>query len=79
MRPSLMLLIIIGAIFAVILIRLRRARAGTVIVTPPTMEQVEAAIDAGQKIEAIRLYRLITGFGLRDAKEAVEALAARRK
>ncbi len=32
---------------------------------------------AGQKIEAIKEYRQRTGAGLRDAKESVEALAAR--
>jgi hypothetical protein len=32
----------------------------------------------GQKIAAIKVYRARTGAGLRDAKEAVEALAAQR-
>jgi hypothetical protein len=34
-------------------------------------------VRTGQKIEAIKEYRQQTGAGLRDAKESVEALAAR--
>lgn len=34
---------------------------------------VRAALNASNKIEAIRLLRLHTGLGLRDAKEAVES------
>jgi hypothetical protein len=33
-----------------------------------------ALLQEGQKIEAIKLYRTRTGAGLRDAKDAVEAL-----
>ena len=39
---------------------------------PPT---VRAALMAGNKIEAIRLYREAMGGGLKDAKEAVERIA----
>jgi hypothetical protein len=35
---------------------------------------VKEALFAGRKIEAIRLYRLQTGLGLKEAKDAVEAL-----
>ncbi len=38
------------------------------------MEQVRAAIFAGRKIEAIKLYREASGAGLKDAKDFVEAL-----
>jgi ribosomal protein L7/L12 len=38
---------------------------------------IEAAVRAKNKVEAIRLYRLRTGAGLKDAKRAVEALAQR--
>jgi len=37
-------------------------------------QAIEAAIFAGNKIEAIKLYREATGVGLAEAKEAVEAL-----
>ena len=37
-------------------------------------EQVETQIFAGRKIQAIKAYRAATGAGLKDAKEAVEAL-----
>jgi hypothetical protein len=36
-------------------------------------EDVRDALDAGNKIEAIRRYRQETGVGLKEAKEAVEA------
>jgi len=36
--------------------------------------QIAEALKAGQKIEAIKLYREAAGVGLREAKEAVEAL-----
>jgi hypothetical protein len=35
------------------------------------------ALRQGNKIEAIKLYRKQTGLGLKEAKDAVEALAAR--
>ncbi len=35
--------------------------------------QVLALIQAGRKIEAIKQYRIETGAGLKDAKDAVEA------
>jgi ribosomal protein L7/L12 len=35
---------------------------------------VKEALFAGRKIEAIRLYRLQTGIGLKEAKDAVETL-----
>ena len=41
--------------------------------------QVVAAMQAGNKIEAIRLLREQTGMGLKEAKEAVEASPAASK
>jgi ribosomal protein L7/L12 len=41
----------------------------------PAPQRVSAAISAGNLIEAIRLYRTATGVGLKEAKEAVDALA----
>jgi ribosomal protein L7/L12 len=38
------------------------------------IEQIQAALFAGKKIEAIKLYRAGSGEGLREAKEFVEAL-----
>jgi hypothetical protein len=40
------------------------------------LERIRAAIFAGQKIEAIKIYRESTGSGLSEAKEFVEALEA---
>lgn len=38
---------------------------------------VEALMRAGKMIEAIKLYRLQTGCGLKEAKDAVDALRVR--
>ena len=38
---------------------------------------VAAALQAGNKIEAIKLYRMATGVDLRAAKDAVEAIEVR--
>jgi hypothetical protein len=37
-------------------------------------DHVEAAVFAGRKIEAIKAYREATGEGLKESKEAVEAM-----
>ena len=38
------------------------------------MDAVRAALRRGNKIEAIKLYREATGSGLKEAKDAVEAM-----
>lgn len=38
------------------------------------MEEIVSALADGNKIEAIKLYREASGVGLKDAKDAVEAL-----
>jgi hypothetical protein len=43
----------------------------------PPPDEVEQMLIAGDKIGAIRVYRALHGAGLREAKEAVEELAAR--
>lgn len=40
----------------------------------PRLAEVRALAAGGRKIEAIKLYREITGQGLREAKEAVDAM-----
>jgi ribosomal protein L7/L12 len=40
------------------------------------IEQIQSAVFAGRKIEAIKLYRRASGEGLREAKEFIEALEA---
>src|SRR5687768_14843393 len=49
---------------------------GTQAATAPAYPQVLAAISAGRKIEAIKLYRKSTGCELVHAREAVERMAA---
>jgi ribosomal protein L7/L12 len=45
---------------------------------PAALAEIRGALSAGNKIAAIKLYREATGLGLREAKDAVEALAAGR-
>ncbi|MFE7275584.1 ribosomal protein L7/L12 [Streptomyces sp. NPDC057623] len=40
----------------------------------PRMGEVVSLVRTGKKIQAIKVYREITGAGLKDAKEAVERL-----
>jgi ribosomal protein L7/L12 len=44
--------------------------------TPAGLEGVRQALAAGRKIEAIKLYRELTGLGLKESKDAVEAMQA---
>lgn len=43
--------------------------------TPEQLTHVSNALYAGNKIEAIKLYRTATGKDLKDSKDAVEKLA----
>ncbi len=42
----------------------------------PTMEDVKRLVEAKQKILAIKMYREIKGVGLKEAKDAVDAMAS---
>ena len=42
-------------------------------------DQVIAAIDAGRKIEAIKILREQTGLGLKDAKDVVDSIAREKR
>jgi hypothetical protein len=44
--------------------------------TPAHLTAISNAIYAGNKVEAIKLYRTATGKDLKDSKDAVEKLAA---
>jgi hypothetical protein len=44
---------------------------------PEPSADVITALDAGKKIEAIKMYRRDTGLGLREAKEVIDRLGAR--
>lgn len=45
--------------------------------SPEQIDEICAAIYAGQKIDAIKKYREATGVGLKDAKDFIEALTVR--
>jgi hypothetical protein len=53
-------------------------RRPPVALDPATLARIEDALRRGRKIEAIKLYRRATGVGLKEAKDQVEALDARR-
>ncbi|HPE49281.1 MAG TPA: ribosomal protein L7/L12 [Hyphomonas sp.] len=70
-----------------------RRKAGSLSPTPPTPEEIKAALkkvtlskwmeidaelDARKKIQAIKLLREVTGLGLKDSKEAIEARQRQR-
>ena len=42
---------------------------------PPTPEQIDGLLQAGQKIAAIKAYRQLHGVDLKTAKDAVDARA----
>lgn len=44
---------------------------------PVLSPQVQDALRRGNKIEAIKIYRELTGVGLTEAKQAIEKLEAR--
>jgi ribosomal protein L7/L12 len=44
---------------------------------PVLSPQIQEALRRGNKIEAIRIYRELTGVGLAEAKQAVENLGSR--
>jgi ribosomal protein L7/L12 len=46
--------------------------------TSQTEQEIAGLLAAGNKIEAIKRYREITGLGLKEAKDAVEAMAEGR-
>lgn len=48
-------------------------------VTPPPLEELDALTElifSGRKIQAIKLYRTLTGAGLKEAKHEIEAMEA---
>ena len=43
---------------------------------PGTMDDVQRLVNDGQKIGAIKIYRGIHGVGLKEAKDAIDAMRA---
>ena len=79
---------VLGAVVGFVLGRASKSDAdsrtslGTAPKSPPppaadSYPDVVAALRAGNKIEAIKHYRAATGVGLKEAKDAVEALERR--
>jgi ribosomal protein L7/L12 len=63
-----------------------RIGAGRLMAQPPAAPAVGAgaraageALRAGNEVEAVRLYRAATGVGLKEAKDAIDAIMAERR
>lgn len=54
------------------------ADAALRVLTPEAVAEITSLAAAGRQIDAIRLYRELTGADLKESKEAVEALVAAR-
>jgi ribosomal protein L7/L12 len=52
-----------------------RSRADRPGATPPSPAEIDVLLRAGQKIEAIKMYRALHGVDLKAAKDAVDARA----
>jgi large subunit ribosomal protein L7/L12 len=72
--------IAIVVVVAIVLVVLLRAGPGSasprIDWSNATEGDVQRLLAAGRKIEAIKLYRELNGVGLKEAKDAVERLAA---
>ena len=44
--------------------------------TDAQLDAIAASLRAGNKIEAIKIHRTATGFGLKESKEEIEAIEA---
>jgi ribosomal protein L7/L12 len=77
------ILVIAAALFVVNASRRWQRRHAEFIRRPPRGEATDADVERfvamGRKITAIKLYREIHGVGLKEAKEAVEELARKRR
>jgi ribosomal protein L7/L12 len=64
-------------------IRAGRAPAAVSKAAPPSItaeaRAIGEALDAGNLIEAIRLYRAMTGAGLKESKDAIDAILAEKR
>lgn len=71
--------IIMAIILAIVFAAIARRRLESTPVRPVEMDwdafndpQIQTSIEQGQKIEAIKRYRELTGAGLKESKEAIE-------
>lgn len=82
LEPATLAGIVAGALLVGVVVGCsRKPRTGEPAPPPFAMpatipDGVVEALAAGRKIDAIKLFRAATGCGLKDAKEACEALAA---
>ena len=69
----------IAAVVIVLVVLGRGSGSGRTTAMPKdaTDEDVRALAEEGRKIEAIKLYRTLHGVGLKEAKDAVDEMAAK--
>ncbi len=65
------------AMVEALLIRLGIDPAEVIPQDPPETRAIREALLAGHKIHAIKLYRSLYGVGLKDAKDAIDAMESR--
>lgn len=70
------LVVFIGIALAYAAFRLKGPSGPPVIVGPASPAEVQRLVAAGALIEAIKMYRALTGLGLYEAKQAIDRLRA---
>jgi ribosomal protein L7/L12 len=70
-------ILLFGFLLAKVLLRSRPPGKAHRPLSPITEADIEMAVRKGQKVEAIKLYREMTGCEIKQALDAVEAMTAR--
>lgn len=71
------LLVVAGVVLAILLavVVVRGGRSERLVYsTPPSPTEVQRLIAAGETIEAVRMYRQLTGSGLYESKQAIDRI-----
>ena len=80
---SVMAVAFAAALFFLIVLIMRSRKDQTITMPTdtrmqPASQSIEDLVRAGRKIEAIKLLRVETGLGLKEAKDQIDALFSRR-
>lgn len=78
--PPTLIALVVGAVVAALVVRAITARGerGSLPPLPPGLSgdaAIQALLQRGRKIEAIKIYREQHGVGLKEARQAVERMA----
>jgi ribosomal protein L7/L12 len=80
---SVMAVAFAAALFILVMLIMRSRKDQTITMPAntqiqPACQSIEDLVRAGRKIEAIKLLRVETGLGLKEAKDQIDALFSRR-